>query len=119
MPLRALSGVDLPFRPDRFFDREDFLLYLQRNILHRPGDKGSLEHFVDTLHKFNVQILEDVRGNVDEILLVFLGDDDHLDAGTMGRQEFLLETADGKHPSPERDLTGHGQITPDRPLCKR
>ena len=61
-----------------------------------------------------LQIFFDFGGNLNQTLLVVFGEDNLLDTGTVSGDDFFFDTADFESPSPECDLSGHGQIFPKR-----
>ena len=52
--------------------------------------------------------------NLRQILLVVSRNDDGLDAVAERRHRLFLETADGQHTPPDRDLARHGDVAPNR-----
>ena len=61
-------------------------------------------------------VLDDLLRDFGDVLFVHLGDEDGADAGSVGRQHFLFEAADGQDPAAKGDFAGHGQAAVDRPL---
>ena len=57
----------------------------------------SREHVVDMRNGHDLQLLLNARRNVNEILLVFRGDEHGSDAATKSREKLFLEASDRKH----------------------
>src|SRR5262249_51253046 len=71
------------------------------------------QHLVHVLDELDLDRLEDDRGNLPDVLLVFDRDEDLLDAAAMRGEDLLLETADREHVAPERHLARHREIVAD------
>ena len=71
------------------------------------------EHLVHRLDGHELELLADLLGDVPEVLLVALGQDDHAGAREVGREDLALEPADRQHPAAERDLAGHRDVLAD------
>ena len=78
----------------------------QRRMLQGVG-----QHLVHVLHRDKVQGA--AHGLVDllQVGLVVRGNDDCVDAVAESRHGLLPQAADGQHPAPQGDLTGHGHVT--------
>ena len=89
-------------------------------MLHRRLLLGQRQrvgkHGVHRLRRHEAQGRADGLIDLLQILLVLLGDDDGPDAAAFGGHGLLLQPADGQHPSPQRDLAGHGHIVAHRPV---
>ena len=53
-----------------------------------------------------------------DVLAVVLAQEDVGDAGALGGEDLLLDTAHGEHLAAERDLAGHGDALADLTLCE-
>ena len=62
------------------------------------------------LDGLEVDLLSNGGREVDEVLLVQIGDDHILDMVSMGSEDFLLEASYWKHPPSQSDLSGHGHV---------
>ncbi len=73
-----------------------------------------LEHLLDRRHRHDLQARLHIVGNFGEILLILLGDDHGGDPGPQGREQLLLQSADGQRASAQGDLAGHRHIAAHR-----
>ena len=62
------------------------------------------------LDRLEVDLLSNGGREVDEVLLVQIGNDHILDAVSMGSEDFLLEASYWEHPPSQSDFSGHGHI---------
>ena len=62
------------------------------------------------LDGLEVDFLSNVGREVNEVLLVQIGDDHVLNMVSMGGEDFFLEASYWKHPPSQGDLSGHGHI---------
>src|SRR6266566_4029534 len=65
------------------------------------------QHFLDSPGKVERHLLADALGDVVEVLLVALREDDLLQAHPVGGQHLLLDAADRQPQALQRDLSGH------------
>src|SRR6516162_2150338 len=54
----------------------------------------------------------DAVRDFDKVLGVLFGDEHRLDAPTQGREQLLFETDDRPYAAAQRNLAGHGEVTP-------
>ena len=59
--------------------------------------QGDLEHLVHRVHHVQLERIEDGLGNVRQILLIVLRQDDRLQTRAVRRQHLLLDAADREH----------------------
>src|SRR3954454_15740432 len=62
-----------------------------------------------------VELLTDRLGYVIEVGFIAFRQEHGGEAGSMRREQLLLDAADGQHPAIEGDLTGHADIGAHRP----
>lgn len=62
------------------------------------------------LDGLEVDLLSNGGREVNEVLLVQIGDDHILNMISMGSEDFLLEASYWKYPPSQSDLSGHGDI---------
>src|SRR5216683_2596910 len=72
------------------------------------------QHFLDSPGKVERHLLADALGDVVEVLLVALREDDLFQAHPVGGQHLLLDASDWQHQPLQRDLTGHADRAPNR-----
>src|SRR5258706_2353860 len=72
------------------------------------------QHFLDSPGKVERHLLADALGDVVEVLLVALREDDLLQAHPVGGQHLLLDASDWQHEALQRDLAGHADRAPNR-----
>src|SRR5439155_3993783 len=87
------------------------LLHLALTI---EGLQSDGQHLVYGLGQVKVHLVPDLFGYVLQVALVAFGEDDLLQPGTVGGQDFLLDSADREHPALEGDLAGHADGGLDR-----
>ena len=68
------------------------------------------------LDQHQLHRLLDLIRDLVQVFAVLVRQDEGLDAGPMGRQQFLLEAADRKDLPPQRDLSGHRHVAAHRPV---
>src|SRR5437899_4050488 len=66
-----------------------------------------LQHFLDPAGQVECHLVAHALGDVVEVLLVALREDDLLQAHPVGGQHLLLDAADRQHQALQRDLPGH------------
>ena len=79
----------------------------------RAAPERRLEHLVHVVGEDELELLADLLGDVPQVLLVLLGQDDHARAGEVRGEDLGLEAADGQHAPAERDLAGHRHVLAD------
>jgi hypothetical protein len=57
--------------------------------------------------------VDDLRGDLDDVAPVLLGQDDRRNLRGAGREDLLLDAADGQHLAAQRDLAGHRHVAAD------
>src|SRR5450631_1481478 len=72
--------------------------------------EGVLQHLFDPAHRMDFQPVLDFVANLDQVLDVLFGDQHLPDAAASGREQFLLQTADGQHFAAQCDLAGHRDV---------
>ena len=75
-----------------------------------------LHHIIHRVGKDEVDPLQNVLGNLVEILFVAFRKNHGGEFGPFGRQNFFLQSSDGEHSASERDLACHRQVTAYRDL---
>src|SRR6185312_9318745 len=88
----------------------------ERDRLLRQRER---QHLVDPLDGLDLEIALDVVRDLDEVLLVLVGDQHRLDTATVSGQELLLQATDGQYLAAQGDLTRHGDIGAHRNLGQR
>src|SRR4029079_19289805 len=65
--------------------------------------------------RLDLDRVEDLLRDVDEVLLVLLGEDEDLDAHAVRGEQLLLHASDRKNATTERDLPGHRDLATHAP----
>src|SRR4029079_14176223 len=65
--------------------------------------------------RLDLDRVEDLLRDVDEVLLVLLGEDEDLDARAVCGEQLLLHASDRKNATAERDLAGHRDLATHAP----
>src|SRR5882724_1362722 len=78
--------------------------------------QGNRQHLINPLNRLDLKIPLNVVRNLNKILLVLIRNQNSLDPPSMSRQELLLQAADRKHFTTQRNLTRHSNIRPHRNL---
>ncbi len=89
---------------------------LQRSRL--AAQRGG-QHLVHGLDHDQLHLAADLVGDVPQVLLVALGEDDDPGAREMGGQDLGLQPADGQDATTQRDLAGHGHVLAHRDARQR
>ena len=76
------------------------------------------QDFVHVLDGDDLNLFDDHGRDVLDIFFVLLGDDNLFDAAAVGRDDLLLEPADGQHPAAQGDFAGHGHLAVRGPFGK-
>src|SRR5437899_647391 len=71
------------------------------------------QHFLDPPGKVECHLLADALGDVVQVLLVALREDDLLQSHPVGGQHLLLDTTDRQHQALQCDLAGHADCAPN------
>src|SRR5690606_30041396 len=66
-----------------------------------------VQRLVYVSHRMQVERAQQVGGDVLDVRLVLVGEDDVLDARPLGAKDLLLEPPDGERPAAQRDLARH------------
>src|SRR5207253_6462003 len=78
-------------------------------------EQCELQHFFHVLDEVELHVALDRLGDIDQITLVELGQNDGADFGRARREHFLFYAADRQDVASQSDLAGHGYISLDRP----
>src|SRR6266436_3469309 len=73
-----------------------------------------LQNFFDSPGEVERHLLADALGDVVQVLLIALRENDLLQAHSVSGQHLLLDAADGQHQTLQRDLAGHADRAPNR-----
>ena len=72
-------------------------------IIQNQGMGQNLIHMFD---RNDFQLIGDGFGDILEVLLIFLGDQDLFDTAPVSGNNFFLQTANRQYPAPQRNFTG-------------
>ena len=75
------------------------------------------ERVVDLRHVPDVELVADLLGDVERVLLVALGQEHDLDAGAVRGEHLLLDAADRQRVAAQVDLAGDRDVVADRALA--
>ena len=89
-------------------------------VATRKGDgqapQSGFDHVVHRFGKHELQSLQEMLGNLVQILLVPFRQDDRGDMRALGGQNLFFQPPDRQHAPPQRDLSGHGHIAAGREI---
>src|SRR5579862_5057323 len=85
----------------------------------RRRQQGHGQHVIHLVDPDERHVPNDVFGNLGQILLVLLRQDEFADALPMRGQDLLAQPADWQHAPTQRDLSCHADLARDRPAGKR
>src|SRR3954469_14161042 len=80
----------------------------------RPTSQRRLERLLDSVDVHELESLALVRGNLGDVALVALRNDDPLDPGPLGGQRLLLQAADRQHLAGQCDLAANPAVRAHR-----
>src|SRR2546425_598214 len=81
---------------------------------HNALFERELQHFLDAAGQVERHLFAHALGDVVDVLLVALREDDLLQAHPVSGQHLLLDAADRQHQALQRDLPGHANGAPHR-----